>query len=258
MPPCGRALRGGRAGEATKLFRAFPWISKFFQGKSKPFQAFSKEIPNIFLGGFQRNQGLGGDFRRFSAFSKTPRSSSPSVGAAPGERGRRGSPRRGSISSYHDFCFSGRQYRGAPTGAAIVPAESPRRTSSGGQMGKRGRGAAIRKPGNPDRHPIGALRDGKRPGRGDDPRSAPARAGGPARRRRLGDAVHSLAQHQRADDDGRAKGRRHDSRPAAAGRGEDPTRVRLRSAPIASTVRRADRRGFRGARRPAGFQWRYC
>jgi hypothetical protein len=54
-----------RTGGAAQFFQAFPRISKLFQGKRKLFQAFSKEIPNIFFGGFQRNQRLVGDAGRF-------------------------------------------------------------------------------------------------------------------------------------------------------------------------------------------------
>jgi hypothetical protein len=47
-----------RAGDAAPFFQAFPRISKLFQ-------AFCKEIPNIFLGGFQPNQRLVGDSGAF-------------------------------------------------------------------------------------------------------------------------------------------------------------------------------------------------
>jgi hypothetical protein len=57
-----------RTGDAAKFFQAFPRNSKLFQGKSKLFQAFCKEIPNIFLGGFQRNQRPGGDSGHFRLF----------------------------------------------------------------------------------------------------------------------------------------------------------------------------------------------
>jgi hypothetical protein len=57
-----------RAGDAAEFLQAYPSLSKLFQGNSKLFQAFSKEIPNIFLGGFQRNQRLVGDAGRFRPF----------------------------------------------------------------------------------------------------------------------------------------------------------------------------------------------
>jgi hypothetical protein len=72
-----------RTGDAAKLFHAFPRISKDFQGKSKLFQAFSKEIPNIFLGDFQRNQRLGGDSGHFRFFCRLPVQAVPSEPLSP-------------------------------------------------------------------------------------------------------------------------------------------------------------------------------
>jgi hypothetical protein len=47
-----------RAGDAAQFFQAFPSPSKLFQGNSKLFQAFSKEIPNIFFGDYNLDKAI--------------------------------------------------------------------------------------------------------------------------------------------------------------------------------------------------------
>ena len=65
------ARRPPERGPGGRIFPASPRISQFFQGIPN----FSKEIPSFFqtfpkklLGGFQRNQGVGGGARRFRLF----------------------------------------------------------------------------------------------------------------------------------------------------------------------------------------------
>ena len=83
-----------------------------------------------------------------------------------------------------------------------------------------------------DHHPVGTCAMGAVTR--DDARPAPARDRGSARRRRLGDAVRALLQHQRADDHGGGKGGRHDPRQAAAARGVTKAQGRERQSGLST------------------------
>jgi hypothetical protein len=68
MPPRGGALRGGRAGGATKFFHAFPRISKPFQGKSKFFQVFPRKMQIYSLAVSNEIKGLAAAAADFGVF----------------------------------------------------------------------------------------------------------------------------------------------------------------------------------------------
>ena len=95
------ALAGG-----AKFLQAFPRKIQAFPRKFQTFPSFFQGFPNFFLGGFQRNQRVGGDSGDFALletvapkFPAKPKRArrAPSDRGAIGRCGRRGSPRRPSI-----------------------------------------------------------------------------------------------------------------------------------------------------------------
>ncbi len=89
----------------------FPTLRKGFQTfprKIQTFPSFSKEIPNIILGGFQRNQRVGGDAGRFRLSRSFRARILPRWSRARRARST-GIPRRSSIASYHTFGFSAKK-----------------------------------------------------------------------------------------------------------------------------------------------------
>ena len=120
------------------------------------FPSFSKETANIFLGGFQGNQGVGGSFALLAmtaAINLLKQHLSPQVGAVLDERGRRGIPSRGSISAYHNFCFPEENVAGVrraartiwPSGERLLAlsAKARRRPGRALYQCKGGRGAKL-------------------------------------------------------------------------------------------------------------------